>query len=118
MRVRRRVDLDGPPPALHALLRSLLMGALAGVLVFSLGAAAHSGPDHKRVTHAAAVLAAVANDIGHGAPRAEHPGAGPSPAEPAVAFAGRVRTTDSSPRASSCTAQTPQVRGPPGEALA
>ncbi len=110
MRAQRRVDVDARSRALVL----LLLCALGLGLV----TAAHSVPSHKHVTHAVAVLAAVSGDTAQAHLRAEPPGAVPVAAVAAGTRTGRFDTSDSSTRASSRTAQTPQVRGPPGEALA
>jgi hypothetical protein len=110
MRAQRRIQRD---PRCRALVLLLLCA-----LGLGLATGAHSAPAHKHVTHAAAVLAVVTSDTAHGTLRTEQPGAVALPAVAAVALAGRVGTSDSSTRTSSRTAHAPQVRGPPGEALA
>jgi hypothetical protein len=91
---------------------------LVAVLGFAFGTATRSEHAHKRLAHTVAVLALNGADTMHSTPRADHHGM-PAPRVAAVGTPPAPATTsDSSTGVSSRPAQTPQVRGPPGQALA
>ena len=110
MRAEHRIERD---PRRRALALLLLC-----VLGLSAATAAHSTPTHRHVVRSVAVLAATGFDTAHATLKAEQPGAVPADAVATGARVGHVDTSDSSTRTSSRTARTPQVRGPPGQALA
>jgi hypothetical protein len=93
---------------------ALLITCLLGL---TLVTAAHSTHTHKHVSHGVAVLAVSTVDLPQHAPRPDHHGLAAPPTVTTATVEGSD-TSDSSTRVSSYTAQTPQVRGPPAEALA
>jgi hypothetical protein len=94
---------------------ALLITCVCGL---TLVTAAHSSAAHKPAAPRVAVLAVTSADVQQLLHRADQP-AGPPLAPPVGApGAGPADFANSSLSVSSRTAHTPQVRGPPGHALA
>jgi hypothetical protein len=91
---------------------------LTCVLVLTFLAAAQRSHTHKHAARAAVVLSISTGDTLHLTPRTDHhPALGATPSTLAALIAWPA-TADSSTVASSHTASSPSVRGPPAEALA
>jgi hypothetical protein len=94
--------------------------ALALLIICLLGAgistAAHGTSHHTHAARGVAVAAVNSADSPQSLLRSDQPGDVPSAAAALPALVGRLGTSDSCAAESSCTAQTPQVRGPPVEA--
>jgi hypothetical protein len=88
------------------------------VLGLALVTAARSAQAHKHVSRGVAVVTVSGADTPHSHLRSDQSGV--VAAAPAVnsTFVSWGASADSSTRVSSRTAQAPQVRGPPGQALA
>ena len=95
---------------------------VAALLVCILGLAlvtsARTATTHKHLARGTAVLTASTGDLGHGAQRTDQHAAVPAAAPSAPVLTRFGTSADSSTSASSRTAPTPQVRGPPGQAAA
>jgi hypothetical protein len=110
MRAQNRV---GSGPRLRAL--ALLTTCLLGL---TLVTAARSSAAHKQLAHRTAVIAVTNADVAHLLHRTDLPsGLPPSAGAPSAAVTS-LDFANSSSAVRSRTAHTPQVRGPPGQALA
>jgi hypothetical protein len=94
--------------------------ALALLIVCLLGAgvstAAHASSHHTHAARGVVVAAVNSADSPQTLLRGDQPGDASSAAAALPALMGRLGTSDSCAAESSCTAQAPQVRGPPVEA--
>jgi hypothetical protein len=100
----------------HTRLRALGL-LFSFVLGLTLVTAAHAADPHKHAPHAVAVAAITTVDTPSGARHIFDGDLAAAPRHSALEVAA-VDTPDSSQRARSRTAQTPQIRGPPEQALA
>lgn len=96
--------------------RALAVVALA-TLALAITPGLSSAHTHPHAARGAAVLLA-ATDTAHGNARADTHGVAATPPAVVRIAARSAATSDPSPAVRSRTAQTPQVRGPPGQALA
>jgi hypothetical protein len=110
MRVQHRTGIAAPARAL-ALLITCVLG-------LTLVTAARSSAAHKQVAHRVAVLAVSTADVQQLLHRTDQPGTPPTGSSVVAAPLMSAGFTNSSVRVSSRTAHTPQVRGPPDQALA
>lgn len=110
MRAQNRVGVDTRPRAVAVLLTCLL-----GLTLLT---AARSGTVHKQLAHRVAVVAATSADGAQFLHRSDLPAGLPPAAAETARVSALVDFTNSSRAVSSRTAETPRVRGPPGQALA
>jgi hypothetical protein len=110
MRAGNRYGADSRVRAL-----ALLLTCILGLTLVS---GARAAVTHKQVAHRAAVLAVSTADGLHLGQRPDQAGTLPSAAATGSNAAVFTRCADSSTAVSSRTAHAPQVRGPPGQALA
>jgi hypothetical protein len=110
MRAQNRVGLDTRPRAVAVLLTCLL-----GLTLLT---AARSGTVHKQLVHRVAVVAATSADGAQFLHRSDSPDGLAPVAVHTVRLDSSFDITNSSRAVSSRTADSPRVRGPPGQALA
>ena len=91
---------------------------LAVTLALAMAPALSGTHPHRHGPRGAAVLLAASTDTAHGNARADTHGIAATPSEIVRFAAPSTATPDPSTTVRSRTAQAPQVRGPPGQALA
>lgn len=91
---------------------------LVCILSLALVTSARTATTHKHLARGTAVLTASTGDLGHGAQRTDQHAAVPVAPSSGPVLTRLGTSADSSTSASSRTAPTPQVRGPPGQAAA